>query len=69
MLQRWRAVGNTMSDLFEPQNSRSRDERVAARPTGENERPIIKIIRNKATHIVKYCKIITLEIIIKFTAV
>ena len=37
MLQRWRAVGNTVSDLtgsrFEPQTSRSRDERVTARPT------------------------------------
>ena len=36
--QRWRAVGNTVSDLtgprFEPQTSRSRDERVTARPTG-----------------------------------
>ena len=34
--QRWRAVGNTVSDLtgprFEPQTSRSRDERVTARP-------------------------------------
>ena len=32
MLQRWRAVDNTVSDLtgprFEPQTSRSRDERV-----------------------------------------
>ena len=38
MSQRWRAVGNTVSDLtglrFEPQTSRSRDERVTARPTG-----------------------------------
>ena len=38
MAQRWRAVGNTVSDLtgprFEPQTSRSRDERVTARPTG-----------------------------------
>ena len=37
-LQRWRAVGNTMSDLtsprFEPQTSRSTDERINARPTG-----------------------------------
>ena len=37
MLQRWRAVGNTASDLtglrFEPQTSRSRDERFTARPT------------------------------------
>ena len=35
--QRWQAVGNTVSDLtgprFEPQTSRSRDERVTARPT------------------------------------
>ena len=33
--QRWRAVGNTVSDFtgprFEPQTSRSRDERVTAR--------------------------------------
>ena len=38
MSQRWRAVGNTVSNLtgsrFEPQTSRSRDERVTARPTG-----------------------------------
>ena len=39
MLQRWRSVGNTaVSDLtgmqYEPQTSRSRDERVTARPTG-----------------------------------
>ena len=38
MSQRRRAVGNTVSDLtgprFEPQTSRSRDERVTARPTG-----------------------------------
>ena len=38
MSQRWRAVGNTVSDLtgprFEPQTSRSREERVTARPTG-----------------------------------
>ena len=37
MSQRWRAVGNTVSDLtgprFEPQTSRSRDKRVTARPT------------------------------------
>ena len=35
MLQRWRAVNNTVSDLtgprFEPHTSRSRDERVTAR--------------------------------------
>ena len=38
MLQRWRAVGNTVSDLtgprFEPQIFRFKDERVTARPTG-----------------------------------
>ena len=37
MSQRRRAVGNSVSDLtgprFEPQTSRSRDERVTARPT------------------------------------
>ena len=37
MLQRWRAVGNTVSNLtdpiFEPQTFRGRDERVTARPT------------------------------------
>ena len=37
MLQRWRAVGNTVFDLtgprFEFQTSRSRDERVTVRPT------------------------------------
>ena len=37
MSQRWRAVGNTVSDLtgprFEPQTSCSRDESVTARPT------------------------------------
>ena len=35
-MQRWQAVGNTVSNLtrprFEPQISRSRDERVTARP-------------------------------------
>ena len=38
MSQRRRTVGNTVFDLtgprFEPQTSRSRDERVTARPTG-----------------------------------
>ena len=38
MPQRWRAVGNTVSDLtgprFEPHTSRSRDKRVTAQPTG-----------------------------------
>ena len=36
MLQRWRSVGNTVSDLtgprFEPLISSSRDERITARP-------------------------------------
>ena len=38
MSQRWRVVGNTLSELtdprFEPQTSRSRDESVTDRPTG-----------------------------------
>ena len=38
MLQRWRAVGNTVSNLvgprFEPQTFHSRNERVTARPSG-----------------------------------
>ena len=38
MWQRWRAFGNAVSNLtgsrFETQTSRSRDERVTARPTG-----------------------------------
>ena len=38
MSQRWRSVGNTVCDLtgprFEPQTSRSRDERLNTRPTG-----------------------------------
>ena len=46
MSQRWRAIGNTVSDLtgprFEPQTSRSRDERVTARPTGR--RNIIHLV-------------------------
>ena len=44
MSQQWRAVGNTVSDLtgprFEPQTSRSRDERVTARPTGRSPHKI-----------------------------
>ena len=36
ILNRWRTVGNTLSDLtglrLEPQTSRSKDERVTARP-------------------------------------
>ena len=47
MSQRWRAVGNTVSDLtgprFEPQTSRSRDERVTARPTGRLKRKYLLI--------------------------
>ena len=39
MLQRWRAVGNTVFDLtgprFQPQTSRLRDKRTSARPTGQ----------------------------------
>ena len=38
-LLRWRAVGNTVSDLtgprFEPQTSRSRNKRVTARPVSQ----------------------------------
>ena len=38
MSQQWPTLGNTVSDLtgprFETQTSRSRDERVSARPTG-----------------------------------
>ena len=41
--QRWRAVGNTVSNLtglwFEPQISRSIDECVTSRPTGQNFSP------------------------------
>ena len=44
MLQRWRAVGNTVFDLtglrFEPQTSRSRDERVTVQPTGRSKNEI-----------------------------
>ena len=40
MSQRWRAIGNTVSDLIDPRfellTSRSRDERVTARPTDQN---------------------------------
>ena len=49
MLQRWRAVGNTVSDLtgprFEPQTSGSRDERVTARPTGRSNIKITRILK------------------------
>ena len=45
--QQWLAVGSTVFDLtgprFEPQTSRSRDERVTARP---NELQINKLLRN-----------------------
>ena len=44
VLQRWQAVGNTLSDLtgprFEPQTSRARDERVTARPTGRSKKSL-----------------------------
>ena len=37
MSQRWRAIGNTVSDMtgprFEPQTSHSTDESIAVRPT------------------------------------
>ena len=46
MSQRWRAVGNIVSDLtgprFEPQTSRSRYERVTARPTGRWKKKVKK---------------------------
>ena len=39
MSQRWRAVGNTVSNLtgpgFKPRTSRFKDERVTARPANE----------------------------------
>ena len=39
MLQQWQVVDNTVTDLtgprFELQTSRSRDERVTTRPTGQ----------------------------------
>ena len=42
MLQQWRAIGNSASDLtstrFEPQTSRSRDECATARPFDLNAR-------------------------------
>ena len=45
MSQRWRAVGNTVSDLtgpkFEPQTCGSGAERVTARPTGRNNLIVI----------------------------
>ena len=49
--QRWQAVGNTVSDLtgprFKPQTSRSRDKRVAARPTGQYTAKIEKNIQRR----------------------
>ena len=40
MSHRWRAIGNAVSDLtgprFEPQTTRSREERVTARTTGQH---------------------------------
>ena len=51
MLQRWRAVGKTVSDLtgprLEPPTSRSRDERITARPTGQQTYAIICNILHK----------------------
>ena len=39
MLQRWQAIGNTVSDLtiprFEPQTSCSRDKHITAQPAGQ----------------------------------
>ena len=60
MLQRWRAVGNTESDLtsrrFGPQTSRSRDERVIARPTGLRcfEREQYNLWHYDTKHLPKY---------------
>ena len=50
MPQRWRTVGNTVSDLigqrFEPQTTHSGDERVTAQPNGQptQHKPIQSII-------------------------
>ena len=48
MSQGWRTFGNTVFDLigrrFESQTSRSRDERVTARPTGWSKLLIIDLI-------------------------
>ena len=50
MLQRWRAVGNTVSDLtgprFEPQTSRSGDELVTARLVRRHLFPLYFIEEN-----------------------
>ena len=52
MLQRWRVVGNTVSDLtgpkFEPQTYRSRNERVTARPTGRLLVAIVTVLAQNA---------------------
>ena len=54
MSQRWRAVGNTVSDLtsprLEPQTSSSIDKRVTAQPTVENICWRTNIERNKTHH-------------------
>ena len=62
MSQRWRAVGNTVSDLtgliFEPQTSRSRDESNTARPTGRFQRDLqFEMIHSHllASAIIDYC--------------
>ena len=61
MLQRWQAVGNTVSDLigprFDPLTSSSRDERVTARPTGRLSSNVVykiyrSFLRNQNTIIV-----------------
>ena len=63
MSQRWRAVGNTVSDLtglrFEPQTSRSRDERVTARPTGPKYKIIVQCDFDEATDYkhIELCKL------------
>ena len=48
MSRRWKAVGNTVSNLtsprIEPHTYRSRDERVIAWPTGRYSRKHIKIV-------------------------
>ena len=55
--QRRQAVGNTVSDLtgprFKPQTSRSRDKRVAARPTGRYTAKIEKNIQRRLLQLSK----------------
>ena len=55
MLQRWRAAGNTVSDLtgprFEPQTSRSTDECITAWPIAYTIRIIIVIWDLKWYHL------------------